>query len=62
MAPTVLKMSGSYDTYPVAPLGVEPAPGTGSHVTVLYVTGPQIHVALFIGNKVALVADTAYLP
>lgn len=49
------------DTYPVAPLGVEPALGTGSPVTVLYIDGPQIHVALFIRNKVAHVADTAHL-
>lgn len=47
--------------YPISPLGVEPALGTGSHVTVLYIDGPQIHVALLIRNKVAHVADTAYL-
>lgn len=46
--------------YPSAPLGVEPAFGTGSHVTVLHIDGPQIHVALLVWNKVAHVADTAY--
>lgn len=49
------------NTYPIAPLSVEPALGTGSHVTVLYIDGPQIHVALLIRNKVAHIADTAYL-
>lgn len=49
------------NTYPVAPFGVEPALGTGSHVTVLYIDGPQIHVALLIRNKVAHVADAAHL-
>lgn len=50
------------NTYPIAPLGVEPALGTGSHVTVLYIDGPQIHVALLIRNKVAHIADTVHLP
>lgn len=48
-------------THPIAPLRVEPALGTGSHVTVLDIEGPQIHVALLIRNKVAHIADTAYL-
>lgn len=49
------------DTYPVAPLSVEPALGTSSHITVLHIIGPQIHVALLIRNKVAHIADTVYL-
>jgi len=48
-------------SYPIAPLGVEPALGTGSRVTVLQIDGPQIHVALLIRNKVAHVADAADL-
>lgn len=49
------------NTYPISPLGVEPALSTGSHVTVLHIDGPQIHVALLVRNKVAHVADTADL-
>lgn len=49
------------EDYPLAPLGVEPALGAGSHVTVLHIDGTQVHVALFVRNKVTYVADTAYL-
>lgn len=51
-----------YLMYLVAPLGVKPALGTGSHVAVFHVDGPQIHVALLIRNKVPHIADAAHLP
>lgn len=54
-------MAATLNSHPTAPLGVEPALGTGSHVTVLHIDGPQIHVALVVRNKVAHVADTADL-
>lgn len=49
------------ETHCVAPVGVEPALGTGPHVAVLHVGGPQVHVALFIRNKVSQVTDAAHL-
>lgn len=55
------KLLSPMDTYPATPLGVEPALGTSSHVAVLYINGPEIHVALLVRNKVAHVAHTAYL-
>lgn len=48
-------------TYCVAPVGVEPALGTGPHVTVLHVGGPQVHVALLVRDKVSQVTDAAHL-
>lgn len=48
-------------THHVAPVCIEPALGAGSHVTVFYIDGAQVHVALFIKNKVAHIADAANL-
>lgn len=49
------------ETHCVAPVSVEPALGTRPHVAVLHVRGPQVHVALFVWNKVSQVTDAAHL-
>lgn len=56
---TKLLVPSDSHTHPGAPVCVEPALSAGSHVTVFYINGPQIHVAFFIRNKVAHVAHTA---
>lgn len=49
-------------TYLIPPLSEEPTFSTGPHVTVLIVTGSQLHVALLVRHKVSHVADTVHLP
>lgn len=46
----------------IPPLSEEPTFSTGPHVTVLIVTGSQLHVALLVRHKVSHVADTVHLP
>lgn len=49
-------------THPVTPLSEEPALGTGPHVTVLNVIGPQLHVAFLIIYHIPKVAHTLHVP
>lgn len=55
------RLSWGAHAHPLAPLGEEPALGTRSHVAVLNVAGPQLHVALLIGHHIPDVAHTLYV-
>ena len=47
--------------HPLAPLRQEPALGAGSHVAVLNVVGPELHVAFLIIDHVPDVAHTLHV-